>query len=372
VEISASSLIGEFIGHTGPKTIEQLEKGLGRVLFIDEAYHLSEGKFAKEAITELVNQTTKPKFAGKLIIILAGYDEEMNTLLKVNPGLNSRFADDIIFQHLNIEDCLKIFELKLKHGNIAIPSMRDPVVYEQLFGLVTRLSKIEGWANARDVATLAQSMIRAVYQNITEKVEELELSSDLALECAQTMLSGRKARLKTAPVDMETLTDRMQTLGGPRAAPVLGSNTSMNSNTAQRSEEPNRGQTTPVLPLGYAVDCRDSEVSDEVRIQLQADKQHAILQEQEREELRGEKREALRVAKSELEEAATAVRSLEGKKAANPAEASQLQLQILVAKNRKHETEKKRQETHAELQTHLHGVRKKRRRRQKPRKSSNN
>lgn len=63
---------------------------------MDEAYRLGEGMFAQEAVNELVDTMTKPKFAGKLVIILAGYDNDMNNLLRVNEGLSSRFDDEII------------------------------------------------------------------------------------------------------------------------------------------------------------------------------------------------------------------------------------------------------------------------------------
>lgn len=95
VEISATDLIGQYIGHTGPKTQQMLEEGLGKILFIDEAYRLVEGHFAKEAMDEIVDCVTKPKFAGKLIVILAGYDQNINQLMSVNPGLTSRFPESI-------------------------------------------------------------------------------------------------------------------------------------------------------------------------------------------------------------------------------------------------------------------------------------
>lgn len=55
VECSATDLIGQYVGQTGPKTIKQLERGLGKVLFVDEAYRLSGGLFAQEAVNELVS-----------------------------------------------------------------------------------------------------------------------------------------------------------------------------------------------------------------------------------------------------------------------------------------------------------------------------
>lgn len=105
VECSATDLIGQYIGQTGPKTIKQLERGLGKVFCIDEAYRLGHGQFAQEAIDELVDNITKPRFAGKMVIILAGYDNDMNNLLRVNEGLSSRFADEISFPPLSPMHC---------------------------------------------------------------------------------------------------------------------------------------------------------------------------------------------------------------------------------------------------------------------------
>lgn len=75
-ECSSTDLVAPFVGQTGPKTIKLLEKALGKVLFIDEAYRLAEGVYAAEAISELVDSLTKPRFAGKIIVILAGYEEK--------------------------------------------------------------------------------------------------------------------------------------------------------------------------------------------------------------------------------------------------------------------------------------------------------
>jgi hypothetical protein len=81
---------------------------LGKVLFVDKAYRLGEGQFAKEAIDELVDSLIKPQFLGKLVVILAGYTKDMNRLLKVNPGLSSRFLEEIVFQNMTAEECLML------------------------------------------------------------------------------------------------------------------------------------------------------------------------------------------------------------------------------------------------------------------------
>ena len=96
------------MGQTGPKVQKLLEQALGKVLFIDEAYRLAKGGFATEAVDELVDSITKPKFAQKLIIILAGYDNDIDHLLSKNPGLSSRFPETVIFPHLSPAMCLNL------------------------------------------------------------------------------------------------------------------------------------------------------------------------------------------------------------------------------------------------------------------------
>ena len=78
VECSASDFVGQYIGQTGPKMKGVLEKALRKVLFVDEVYRLSEGRFTKEAMDELVGILTQEKFRGKLVVVLAGYDQEIS------------------------------------------------------------------------------------------------------------------------------------------------------------------------------------------------------------------------------------------------------------------------------------------------------
>lgn len=92
IECSVTDLIGRHVGHTGPKTLCLLEKAQGKILFIDEAYRLigdDNSTFADEALGELVGALTNPRFARKMVVILAGYTQEMDRLLASNPGLQS-------------------------------------------------------------------------------------------------------------------------------------------------------------------------------------------------------------------------------------------------------------------------------------------
>jgi AAA+ superfamily predicted ATPase len=104
VEASATDLIAGYIGQTALKTRKLMKSAIGKVLFIDEAYRLTgehkyEG-YAGEARNELVDAMRKPQFFGKIVIILAGYESNMNIMLDKDPGLRSRFRTHIRFSTL--------------------------------------------------------------------------------------------------------------------------------------------------------------------------------------------------------------------------------------------------------------------------------
>jgi hypothetical protein len=144
---------------------------LGKVLFIDEAYRLAEGgrsSYAHEAVSELVDCLTKPKFFGKIIVILAGYEDEMNALLSMNPGLASRFPEEIMFDLLPPAGCLQVLQKKLQETGIEMPLMEgDDNSFEkmQLERLLRALGQTPSWGNARDVETLAKNIARKVFVN---------------------------------------------------------------------------------------------------------------------------------------------------------------------------------------------------------------
>lgn len=174
IECSASDMIGQYIGHTGPKVRQLMDKVLGKVLFIDEAYRLTVGHFAQEAVDELVDCVTKTKYHGKLIIILAGYDHDINRLLSVNPGLSSRFPDSIDFAALGIDECLQLLtqsvgDRKKKiedkgKKTLDISCLEHPSgdFKAQVLGLFRRMSQVEGWASGRDVKEISKSVFRSI------------------------------------------------------------------------------------------------------------------------------------------------------------------------------------------------------------------
>ncbi len=116
VAVTRDDLVGQYIGHTAPKTKEVLKKAMGGVLFIDEAYYLyrpeNERDYGMEAIEILLQVMENQR--DDLVVILAGYAERMNTFFKSNPGLSSRIAHHIDFPDYNAMELEQIADSMLK------------------------------------------------------------------------------------------------------------------------------------------------------------------------------------------------------------------------------------------------------------------
>ncbi|SHJ54806.1 stage V sporulation protein K [Geosporobacter subterraneus DSM 17957] len=111
IEVERADLVGEYIGHTAVKVRDQIKRSIGGIMFIDEAYSLARGgekDFGKEAIDALVKGMEDYK--DNLVLILAGYKDEMDIFLRSNPGLKSRFPIHIDFPDYNLEELLLIAE----------------------------------------------------------------------------------------------------------------------------------------------------------------------------------------------------------------------------------------------------------------------
>lgn len=114
--VTRDDLVGQYIGHTAPKTKEVLKKAMGGVLFIDEAYYLykpdNERDYGSEAIEILLQVMENQR--DELVVILAGYKEPMDRFYESNPGLSSRITNHIDFPDYTVEELLKIAKLMLE------------------------------------------------------------------------------------------------------------------------------------------------------------------------------------------------------------------------------------------------------------------
>ena len=120
VEVDRSGLVAGYVGQTALKTAEVIEKALGGVLFIDEAYALSvhrgEADFGQEAIDTLLKGMEDHR--DDLVVIVAGYTEPMQTFLDSNPGLRSRFNKFILFEDFTPAELLEIFKSQCAKGSM--------------------------------------------------------------------------------------------------------------------------------------------------------------------------------------------------------------------------------------------------------------
>ncbi len=157
-EVERADLVGEYIGHTAQKTREWLKKANGGIIFIDEAYSLARGgekDFGKEAIDALVKGMEDYK--DSLIVILAGYREEMDCFLAMNPGLRSRFPLQIDFPDYTLEELLEIARLLLQERDyqLSLPA------WEALRQLIHQnMQTHQHIGNARMVRNLLEKAIR--------------------------------------------------------------------------------------------------------------------------------------------------------------------------------------------------------------------
>jgi len=156
VAVTRDDLVGQYIGHTAPKTREVLKKAMGGVLFIDEAYYLyrpeNERDYGQESIEILLQVMENQR--DDLVVILAGYADRMNTFFQSNPGMSSRIAHHIDFLDYSHLELLRIADLMLADMNYSFgPGARD--AFEEYIAL--RLQQPH-FANARSVRNALDRM----------------------------------------------------------------------------------------------------------------------------------------------------------------------------------------------------------------------
>ncbi|BBB93093.1 MAG TPA: stage V sporulation protein K [Methylomusa anaerophila] len=159
IEVERADLVGEYIGHTAQKTREQLKKAYGGILFIDEAYSLARGgekDFGKEAIDCMVKAMEDHK--DELILILAGYQKEMENFLQTNPGLKSRFPIHINFPDYHEPELMQIAEQMCLKRQYQLTSQTKAALIKVLN--LSEKGAEENFGNARTVRNIIEKAIR--------------------------------------------------------------------------------------------------------------------------------------------------------------------------------------------------------------------
>jgi len=147
--VTRDDLVGQYIGHTAPKTKEVLKKAMGGVLFIDEAYYLykpdNERDYGSEAIEILLQVMENQR--DDLVVILAGYKQPMDKFYESNPGLSSRIANHIDFPDYSVEELLKIAKMMLDEQQYQLTPDAEIALREY----ITKRKEKPLFANARSV-----------------------------------------------------------------------------------------------------------------------------------------------------------------------------------------------------------------------------
>jgi probable Rubsico expression protein CbbX len=189
VSVTRDDLVGQYIGHTAPKTKEVLKKAMGGVLFIDEAYYLyrpeNERDYGQEAI-EILLQIMETR-RDDLVVILAGYADRMNRFFASNPGFRSRIAHHIDFPDYAPEELMAIAELMLAGQNY-----RFSAAAKEAFAryVATRMQQPH-FANARSIRNaLDRARLRQAVR-LFETRDRLLTAEDLMTIDAAEVLASR-------------------------------------------------------------------------------------------------------------------------------------------------------------------------------------
>jgi probable Rubsico expression protein CbbX len=204
VTVTRDDLVGQYIGHTAPKTKEVIKKAMGGVLFIDEAYYLykpeNERDYGAESIEILLQVMENNR--DDLVVILAGYKEKMDNFFRSNPGMRSRIAHHIDFPDYASDELLAIAKLMLANQNY-----RFTPDGEKAFSDYLRLRmKQPHFANARSVRNaLDRARLRQanrLFATSGKKLSKLDLMSIDAEDILQSrVFSSDQVDINDADTD---------------------------------------------------------------------------------------------------------------------------------------------------------------------------
>lgn len=186
VEVDRSGLVAGYVGQTALKTQKVIEKAMGGVLFIDEAYALngkSENDFGQEAIDTVLKAMEDHR--DDLVVIVAGYTDLMDKFIHSNPGLESRFNRFLLFEDYTADEMVQIFDMQCKKGCYRLTDDARPLVRDY----IAEESADDSFGNARGVRNLFEHIL--VAQNNRLAAMENVTREDLTVITADDVLRAR-------------------------------------------------------------------------------------------------------------------------------------------------------------------------------------
>jgi len=189
VTVTRDDLVGQYIGHTAPKTKEVIKKAMGGVLFIDEAYYLykpeNERDYGAESIEILLQIMENNR--DDLVVILAGYKDKMDRFFMSNPGMRSRIAHHIDFPDYSAEELLHIAQLMLARQNYRFSEAAEKAFADYL----PLRMKLPHFANARSVRNaLDRARLRQANRLFADAKKKLSKFDLITIE-AEDVLASR-------------------------------------------------------------------------------------------------------------------------------------------------------------------------------------
>ena len=205
ITVTRDDLVGQYIGHTAPKTKEIIKKAMGGVLFIDEAYYLykpeNERDYGAESIEILLQVMENNR--DDLVVILAGYKGKMDTFFHSNPGMRSRIAHHIDFPDYSADELLAIAKLMLAEQNYRLSEDATKTLLEYIH----RRKTMEHFANARSIRNaLDRARLRQANRLFADTNKSLKKIDLMPIE-AEDFLASRIFREGTLDLDGDEGTD---------------------------------------------------------------------------------------------------------------------------------------------------------------------
>lgn len=169
VECGRSDLVGEYVGQTARLVQKKVKEAYGGILFIDEAYALCRGKddsFGKEAVDELIRAIENNR--DNMMVILAGYTDEMEEFLNTNPGFRSRIRNRILFEDYTVPEMIEIFKGMVKDKKLRLENGTEELLHQ----LLERQSKAPDFGNARGVRNILENVVEEQERRLSRQFAE--------------------------------------------------------------------------------------------------------------------------------------------------------------------------------------------------------
>lgn len=205
IEVDRNGLVSEYFGATTAKTSEVIECALGGVLFIDEAYSLANNSsssitdYGKEAIDTLVK--AMEDYRGKFCVIFAGYKNEMNKMMNLNPGFKSRIQFVLDFPNYSKEELKDITKLMLRNRNY----IASEAVLEKIIEITEIRRKDANFANAREIRNILDQVIMCQNLRVLNSNDK-----EIGLVDINKYISDSKIKLPLSSEDNKLLTGEQQ------------------------------------------------------------------------------------------------------------------------------------------------------------------